>query len=422
MGQTAAREFPSFYQTLQRLDSVLARLNPPPSFTLEGFIINHADATAINEPEISQPLCTAIQIALVDLFDEWNINPSVNAGHSSGEIGAAYAAGLISAPEAILAAYCRGHAVKAHSSKGSMLAVGLGADEAEKYMLSYTPEQLCIACENSPSSVTLSGLPEPISEIKKLFDGAGIFARELKTGRAYHSPHMASVGSVYEQLLANALHLLDEDDLSWRRPRSYMISSVNGEVFGPSTPAPSASYWTVNLRSRVRFNTAVHYLCMNPLFKNVKCLVEIGPHSALSGPFKQVCVANKFDQHRYIPSMVRNKNDANQLLAVAGTLFIANYPVNLEAVNTVENEPDFNFRKPKSYRLLVDLPPYQWNYEKRYWAEPRASAEQRALTHPRHDLLGSKVSGLSSGARVWRNVLRDRDIPWLKDHTVSFIL
>lgn len=249
MGQTAAREFPSFYQMLQRLDSVLAQLNPPPSFTVKEFIINHADATAINKPEISQLLCTAIQIALVDLFDEWNINPSVNAGHSSSEIGAAYAAGLISAPEAILAAYCRGHAVKAHSSKGSMLAVGLGADEAEKYMLSYTPDQLCIACENSPSSVTLSGLPEPISEIKKLFDGAGIFARELKTSRAYHSPHMASVGSVYEQLLANALHLLDKDDL-----------------------------------------------------------------------------------------------------------------------------------------------------------------------------LGSKISGLSSGARVWRNVLRDRDIPWLKDHTVSFIL
>jgi len=92
-------------------------------------------------------------------------------------------------------------------------------------------------------------------------------------------------------------------------------------------------------------------------------------------------MTNAFDYLLYVPSLVRNKNDADQLLSVAGALFVANYPVDLEAVNALEEEGKtvLSFRKPKSHRLLVDLPPYQWNYEKHYWAEPRASAEQRNL-------------------------------------------
>jgi acyl transferase domain-containing protein len=50
--------------------------------------------TLINEAHISQPACTAIQLALTDLLQAWGIFPAAVAGHSSGEIGAAYAAGI----------------------------------------------------------------------------------------------------------------------------------------------------------------------------------------------------------------------------------------------------------------------------------------------------------------------------------------
>lgn len=41
----------------------------------------------IDSPEYAQPLCTALQIALVDLLRTWGIKPSAVVGHSSGEIG-----------------------------------------------------------------------------------------------------------------------------------------------------------------------------------------------------------------------------------------------------------------------------------------------------------------------------------------------
>ena len=43
----------------------------------------------INEPALSQPLTTALQIAFVNLLRAANIQPHVVLGHSSGEIAAA---------------------------------------------------------------------------------------------------------------------------------------------------------------------------------------------------------------------------------------------------------------------------------------------------------------------------------------------
>lgn len=38
----------------------------------------------LHKPEYSQPICTAVQIALVDLLERWGITPQATIGHSSG--------------------------------------------------------------------------------------------------------------------------------------------------------------------------------------------------------------------------------------------------------------------------------------------------------------------------------------------------
>lgn len=47
------------------------------------------EAQRINEPQYSQPACTALQLALVDLMWSFGIQPTAVVGHSSGEIAAA---------------------------------------------------------------------------------------------------------------------------------------------------------------------------------------------------------------------------------------------------------------------------------------------------------------------------------------------
>ena len=62
----------------------------------------------MDSPEIAQPVCTALQIALVDLLADWNVIPVAVTGHSSGEIAAAYCAGGLSHESAMKVAYYRG--------------------------------------------------------------------------------------------------------------------------------------------------------------------------------------------------------------------------------------------------------------------------------------------------------------------------
>lgn len=45
----------------------------------------------VNQPEYSQTMTTALQVALADLLRSWNLVPRAVVGHSSGEIAAAYA-------------------------------------------------------------------------------------------------------------------------------------------------------------------------------------------------------------------------------------------------------------------------------------------------------------------------------------------
>lgn len=59
------------------------------------------DRTRVADSALSQPLTTAIQVAIVDLMTSYGVVPQYVCGHSSGEIGAAYAAGALSQAAAI---------------------------------------------------------------------------------------------------------------------------------------------------------------------------------------------------------------------------------------------------------------------------------------------------------------------------------
>ena len=417
MGLEAIRAFPTFAETIDALDSILGQyVSPTPTWKLREILESPAKPSRMSEAEISQPICTAIQIAIVDLFASWNITPAVTVGHSSGEIGAAYAAGRLSAPEAILAAFFRGVAVKRAAPVGTMLAVGLGANEAQHFIDESTTKSVSIACENSPSSVTLSGTIDGITAVKEMFDDAKIFARELRTGKAYHSSQMNAVAPLYSSLLMKAFESLDDVCLDWRHPSAPMVSSVTGELLAENDV--SIQYWCNNLRRRVLFNSALATLGSE--FSDVKCLVELGPHSALAGPIKQICSSNQFTHLNYTPSLLRGSDSLMALLKTAGELYVKGVPVDLASVNRIIDPQDpQSFKERNAPRYLADLPPYQWNYDDKFWYEPRSSQEQRRSKYTRHDILGRKIFGMSDKAHAWKNILRVKDIPWLSDHRLG---
>jgi acyl transferase domain-containing protein len=131
MGSELMTYYSSFLKSIRHLDNALEELDDAPERTLEDTLLEDSKTSRVNEAEFSQPLCTAVQVALVQLLRLWNVVPSVTRGHSSGEIGAAYAAGLLSAAQAIVLAYYRGKVVRDINTNGAMMAVGLRADAAK---------------------------------------------------------------------------------------------------------------------------------------------------------------------------------------------------------------------------------------------------------------------------------------------------
>lgn len=143
------------------------------------------DKAIIGKAEYSQPICTALQIALVNLLATWSIVPSAVVGHSSGEIAGSYAAGALTMKEAIIAAYYRGYVCKTPQKSGGMAAIGMGKNEVSTYLV----QGVQIACENSLSSVTISGdldsLETVMSRIKE--QNPDVLVRKLQVEMAYHS-------------------------------------------------------------------------------------------------------------------------------------------------------------------------------------------------------------------------------------------
>lgn len=74
-----------FKQSLEASQTILDSLGCAWSIMEEAFA--SVECSRIDSPDISQPICTALQIALVKLLKSWGIKPKSVVGHSSGEIG-----------------------------------------------------------------------------------------------------------------------------------------------------------------------------------------------------------------------------------------------------------------------------------------------------------------------------------------------
>jgi hybrid polyketide synthase / nonribosomal peptide synthetase ACE1 len=126
-------------QLVEDLDQSLAMLpeDDRPQWTIMEELQRDSVSSRISEAVVAQPLNIAVQIVLVNLLRSSGIQFKVIIGHSSGETAAAYAAGFISASDAIRIAYYRGLHVKLASGPegkgGAMMAVGTSFEDAKEF-------------------------------------------------------------------------------------------------------------------------------------------------------------------------------------------------------------------------------------------------------------------------------------------------
>ncbi|KAI1821188.1 polyketide synthase [Xylaria intraflava] len=407
-----------FLAIIRGLDDTLQSLpsDKAPSWSIEQYLSEpEAAGQERNSAVTSQTLCTAIQIGIVDLLQRWGAKPTAVIGHSSGEIAAAFAAGLIDRKQAIFAAYLRGCAVEQVNQEGSMMAVALDVDAAQSIIReAYLDREVCVACVNSPESVTLSGTPDGIRLLEKRI-------REMKkqcsvirsNGRAYHSYMMREVGAEYESMLRSVFvqNAADAPPGCSTATMWSTVASAGAEMSPLTRNIDWPVYWRKNLEETVQFDGALRRLASSTALH----YLEIGPHHALKGPIRQIRAGLNLgdDRFRYSPTLALNRDADLCIKQLAGTLFTHGHNLDWTKVNA---------SGAKDTPFFGSLPPYPWDYSstKLLYYESRSSYELRNKQVVRHELLGSRRHSGNGIDCAWRNEkLRLEEVPWMRDHTVG---
>lgn len=372
--------------------------------------LERAASSRVMESAISQPLCTAIQILQVNLIRAAGLEPTAVVGHSSGEIAAAYAAGLISAEDAICIAYYRGlHSKFGAVFEGAMMAVGTSYDDALD-LLSYSEFEgrACIAAINSATSVTLSGDRDAIEELKIVFQDEHKFVRVLKVDTAYHSHHMNASSAKYLDSLAS-LNIRVGHGSSYTR----WFSSVNGSEMAGHSDLTGA-YWNENMVKPVIFKQTLEEACSS--IGTPDLVIELGPHPALKAPALQT-IQDHITLEHTIPYTGLFQRGVSSITSMADGLGIAwmrlpKGTVNLQAFEcALSGNP--------AMRLVTGLPTYAWDHEVEYWHESRHSRAIRMRPGPVHELLGHLTPDSTEQDMRWRQILRLSEIEWLAFHRLQ---
>ncbi|GAB1313479.1 hypothetical protein MFIFM68171_03689 [Madurella fahalii] len=409
-----------FRQTIESLEQALATLPDAPLWSLQAELRRPSELSRIHEAAISQPLCTAVQIALVDLLSAAGIRLTKVVGHSSGEIAAAYAAGYLTASDAIRIAYYRGLSALRASGKGRMLAADMALRDAELFCA--RPRfvgRLAVAASNSPSSVTLSGDIDTIEEaLRILVDQDGVFARVLKVDTAYHSHHMLECTPGYIACLERCAITASDPSTKDYGSCVWYSSVKPGLAIDPGSL--SCSYWVDNMTNPVLFSQALGAALADNtsgLSSETVVALEVGPHPALQRPATDVIRAMGLDV-AYSGVLRRGTDDMEAVCAALGFVWTQFYGgsrpvVDFEGFRSAFFAEMDECRRP---RLSKDLPTYPWDHERPLWRESRASNQFRTRNIRPHHLLGTNILSTNPAELRWRNIMKLSEMEWLKGH------
>ncbi|KAJ6141247.1 hypothetical protein N7470_010143 [Penicillium chermesinum] len=413
MGRELIRASKLAQDIIGRLEQSLAELPAPdrPSWSIMEQLMADPAQSRITEGELSQPLCTAVQVVLVEVLKMAGITFDVVVGHSSGEIGAAYAAGFFNATDAIRIAFYRGRyafmAKGPEGQKGGMLAVGTTLEDARELVeLPAFEGRISVAAYNSDASVTLSGDLDAIEEVKEILDDERVFNRQLKVDTAYHSHHMVPCSTKYYKALndCKVQILKPSGETKW-------YSSVyDGKLMEPCEELKH-TYWVENMVNIVLFATSLRSALNNAIPQPTQ-VIEVGPHAALKGPASSVIEEVVKAALPYTGTLARGQHDVNAVASTLGYLWgrFGRSSADWKGYSQVFSSIPTNLR---------ELPSYPWNHDRLFWYEARKSRVNRLRQEPAHVLLGTRTDSINEREYRWRNYISLGEVPWLSGHSIQ---
>lgn len=312
------------------------------------------------------------------------------------------------------------------------MAVAMSASDIEPLLEKVaTPgHSLTVACINSPASVTISGDGSQLEELAILLEQRQVFHRRLRVDVAYHSPIMGSASMAYKRDVG----VLEPGTINTENGEAIgaiMISSVTGKVVDAET-LRRAEYWAQNMMQPVLFSDAMSCIWSPgnatsakgpatsiPASSGGDLLVEIGPHSALESPIREILKSHSAAASaQYYSSMKRHAPAHRHFLASLGYLSCHGVKIDFELLDTLGGEPHSS-EHSRARKVIDNLPEYPFDHSCTYLPTGRLGKSFRFRRHAKLDLLGKPVADWNPLQPRWRNFLKLSELPWVKDHKVG---
>uniref|UniRef100_A0A8C5TEZ8 Uncharacterized protein n=1 Tax=Malurus cyaneus samueli TaxID=2593467 RepID=A0A8C5TEZ8_9PASS len=336
-------------------------------------------------PELSQPLLFALQVATASLLKHWGIKPIAAVGHSVGEVAAAHIAGYLSLADAVKVIYHRSR-LQAKAAGGRMLVVGnIPVEEIAECLHPYSGK-VCIAAFNSPISCTLSGSVDAVEafqkELAETFKQRNIFLHVLNVPVAYHSPSMDMILRELEEQI---------EPLEKQKGEMEVISTLTG-VAASENDFAQGRFWAQHTREPVAFMRAIQTAARDR--ENV-VFVEISPHRALQRSIKET-----LGKGTKVFSSLQTDAEYQTLLTLAGNLFELGYNPNWQHFY-------------KGYQSVpVAIPQYQFDRQKLMAClDVHQQANQRGVSASHPLIYGINSDNVEFGCLVSQDTT-----PYLYEH------
>ncbi len=258
------------FESTSLADSRFAEASEILGIDLKKIVLEGPD-DELKKTEYTQPALFTLESILVDLLAEKGITPTVTMGHSLGEYGALYGAGVIDFATGIRLVSKRGALMAEAGSKsnGGMAAIIGLSKSAIVEVLATIDGVVVSANENLPEQTVISGEKSAVeTACEKLKEAGAKRAIMLAVSGAFHSPLMKSAAEEFGKYL---------ESISFNDAKCPVITNVTSEA--ETSGEKLKSLLVDQLLSPVRWVDSLVTLATT----DVTTVVEVGPGAVLKG-------------------------------------------------------------------------------------------------------------------------------------------
>ncbi|WP_123029666.1 acyltransferase domain-containing protein, partial [Mycolicibacterium stellerae] len=325
MGRQLLADEPAFAEAIAELEPAFVE---HVGFSLQKVLTDGQPLVGI---ERIQPVLTALQLALTQLWRSYGINPDAVIGHSMGEVAAAVVAGALTPAEGLRIIATRSRLMSRLAGQGAMALLELDAD-ATAELIADQPD-VTLAVFASPGQTVIAGPPADVDGLIAKVAGQTRLARRIEVDVASHHPTIDPILSELRSALA---------DLAPKKPTIPFISTA-----ADGATDLDADYWVANVRQPVRFSQAVA-----AAGESHATFIEVSPHPLLAHAITETLAGV---HHHHVPTLLRDVHDTQA------------FHTNLNAAHTIS--PPATPHPPEPHPVLPVTP---WHH-KSHWLSASSS-------------------------------------------------